>query len=170
MRGKKYVISIIVAAAALIGFIVAICFVFFAPRELNDYYFVDSDSRIVSSMDSPSSTLYYGAKKVHRVYEVSGKKVNSYKLYYVYEDAGAASAKFDEVRRKSLESLDIEKAEQEGKYIIVTMKEKMYKDVDADSIRKMIRRLEGDTHSEEGHELERGDETEPQEEYWEDNE
>ena len=80
MRGKKYIISIVLAAAGLIGFVVALCFVFFAPHELNDSYFVENDSRIVSSMDNPGKNLMYGAKKVHKVYEIAGDKIKTYKL------------------------------------------------------------------------------------------
>lgn len=170
MRGKKYIISVIVAAAGLIGFIVAICFVFLAPHELNDYYFVDSDSRIVSSIDNPSSKLMYGAKKVHKVYETNGNKIKSYKLYYAYEDAGAASAKLEEVKNKSVEDSNIERVDQDGKYIIVTMKEKTYKDSNSSEIRALVRRLETDTHINPDIPLDGGDETEPREEYWEPNE
>ena len=167
MRGKKYIISIVLAAAGLVGFVVALCFVFFGPHELNDYYFTESDSRIVSSMDNPSEKLMHGALKAHRVYEVAGDKIKSYKVYYVYDNAGAASAKLEEFKRESLEEPSVESVSQEGKYIIVTMKESTYKDSKPSEIRALMRRLESDTHVDANIPLDSGDETEPQIEYWE---
>ncbi len=142
MRGnKKQIISIILAGAGLIGFVVAICFIFFGPRAIDDNYFINSDRRIVASLDNPSSRLMYGAKKLHKVYEVEDDKITSYKLYYVYENSGAASSKLQEAKDKSLEDSNIEKVEQNGKYIVVTMAKNMYEKANPDEMRANAERF-----------------------------
>ena len=141
MRGKKHIITIIVAGIGLVGFIVALCFVFCGPRELNDNYFINSDRRIVSSMENPSTKLMFGAKTMHRVYEVDGNKVTSYKVYYAFENAGAASEKFDEVRNKSLEDMHVEDVVRDGKYVIVIMDKMTYEKGNPAEIREVLERI-----------------------------
>ncbi|MBO7561153.1 hypothetical protein J6T21_03970 [Candidatus Saccharibacteria bacterium] len=142
MRGKKHLISIILAGAGIIGFIVALGFVFFGQPGLSDAYFVESDRRIVSKMDNPSSKLMFGAKTLYKVYEVKDDKITSYKLYYAFENAGVAGEKFEEVKAKSLEDYNKKEVTRDGKYIIVTMKENMYKDSTPEEVRKLVRSQE----------------------------
>lgn len=148
MRGKKHLISIVLAGAGIIGFIVALCFVFFGQPSLDDNYFIESDRRIVSRMDNPSSSLMFGAKTLYKVYEVENDKITSYKLYYAFENAGVAGEKFEEVKAKSLEDYNKKEVTRNGKYVIVTMKESMYKDSTPEEIRKIVRSQESNIRHE----------------------
>ena len=148
MRGKKQVLSIILAGAGLIGFVVALFFVFFAGPGLDDNYFINSDRRIVSTMNIPSSKLMFGAKTLHKVYEVDNDKITSYKLYYVFDDAGQASENFDGLKAKALEDLNKKEVTRNGKYIIVTMDKSMYEKSTPDEIRKIVRELETNQRNE----------------------
>ena len=141
MRGnKKQIISIILAGAGLIGFVVALCFIFFGPRGIDDNYFINSDRRVVLSIDNPSSKLMYGCKKLHKVYEVDDETITSLKLYYVYEDSGAASSKFEEAKNKSLEDMNIKEVTRDGKYMIITMDKSVYEKNTATEMREVVQR------------------------------
>ena len=111
-------------------------------------------------MENPSSRLMYGAKRLHKVYEVNDNKITSYKIYYTYENSGAASEKFVEAKEKALEDYNVKEVTQNGKYIIVEMKSKTYEGIDPDEIRTMVQKLEQGLHYEPNQE----EKTEPTEE------
>ena len=90
----------------------------------------------------------FGAKTLYKVYEVENDKITSYKLYYAFENAGVASEKFEEVKAKSLEDYNKKEVTRNGKYVIVTMKESMYKDSTPEEIRKIVRSQESNIRRE----------------------
>ena len=139
MRGKKQILTIVLPVVGLIAIVAVLCVILLKPQGLNDTYFINSDRRIVASIDNPSEKLLFGAKKIHKVYEVDDDTVKSYKLYYVFSDAKEADDKFVEVKHKSLEDILVKEVSQEGKYIIVTMDKMTYEGKSPATIKKQLR-------------------------------
>ena len=142
MWEKKFIAVVIATGLGTVVLFVLIYFVFFGSSTINDNYFINSDSRIVSTSAIPSKKLAYGATKIHKVYEVNGEEVKSYKLYYEFENSREASQKIEEVKRKVLEDTAMVSAEQNGKYIIITMSDAFYKGNTASGIRRVVEESE----------------------------
>ena len=138
---KNLIIGI--CAAVVVVFAIVITVVVVSNNTLNDNYFVSDGTKYVFTLDSEESDLASDdltPLKTHLVYTYEGDKVTGMKSYYVYADANAAKTAFDKMKEAGGE--EAKGIELNGKYIIITAEEEVYKDLTASDVKQQIEFME----------------------------
>ncbi len=160
---KNLIIGICCLAVVALAAIVAVVLV--SNSGLNDGYFVSDDTKYVFTLESDEKDLSEDEDapvKTHIVYTYEGDKVTGLKSYYVYADADKAKTAFDKMKESAGEE-ESNSIELNGKYIIITAEEDVYKDLTASDVKQQIEFMESlkNTNTEE---LDEQDQTEATEE------
>ncbi|MBR0465297.1 hypothetical protein IJJ02_00700 [Candidatus Saccharibacteria bacterium] len=141
---KKDNKNLIIGICAAIVAVVIIVIVVLAVRGggLGDDYFVSDGTKYVLTIESDDieDNNEFTPLKTHLVYTYDGDKVTSMKSYYVYADADAAKAAFDAMQEAGGE--EAKGMELNGKYIIMTAEEDVYKDLTTSDVKKQIEFIE----------------------------
>ena len=158
---KNLIIGI---CAAVVVVVIIVISVVLATRGggLSDDYFVSDGTKYVLTIESDGTDEEdkTAPLKTHLVYTYEGDKVTSMKSYYVYADADAAKAAFDAMKAAGGE--EAQGIELNGKYIIMTAEEDVYKDLTTNDVKQqiefmeMLKNMDANTTVEEGEE---GEET-----------
>lgn len=138
---KNLIIGICAAVAVVAIIIVAV--VLATRGGLNDDYFVSDGTKYVLTIESDdtSETSDESAPlKTHLVYTYEGDKITGMKSYYVYADANTAKAAYDAMKEAGGE--EAEGIELNGKYIIMTAEEDVYKDLTTSDVKQQIEFME----------------------------
>ncbi len=151
-KNNKNLIIGICSAVAAVAVIVLVVVLIVVNSGLNDGYFKTDDSKYVFSVDTSelmesSDENTDAPVKIHEVFTHDGETITSHKYYYEYANADAAKNALDSEIENAGETF--EKIEQDGKYIVLTLKEEDYKDLTASQVKDYYELFEKRKESEE---------------------
>ena len=141
-KDNKNLIIGICAAVVVVAIIIIAVVLGTRGGGLNDDYFVSDGTKYVLTIESDGTEEddEYTPLKTHLVYTYEGDKITSMKSYYVYADADTAKAAYDAMKEAGGE--EAEGIELNGKYIIITAEEDVYKDLTTDDVKQQIEFME----------------------------
>ena len=142
---KNLIIGICVAVVAVVAIVLAVVFLVKGNNAISDDYFKSDDTKYVLTVDTETMDLdteseEYVPVKTHIVYTYSGDEITGMKTYVEYADAATAQKAFDEMKAAGEE--DVERAEVNGKYIVLTNEESDYEDMTASDVKQQIEFME----------------------------
>ena len=135
-KNKNKLIAIIVGAVLAIAIVVvAVVLINNRGETLDDNFFKTDNSKIVISNSGDGSDPSV-AKKVHQVYFVDGDKITGLKIYSEFESEQAAKdADARPEIAEAMKSGNYKDHKVQGKFIIITLNDTMYKDVTVEQLR-----------------------------------
>lgn len=136
---KNLIIGICAAVVVVVVIIVAIVVVN-ANKGLNDAYFVSDNSKYVLTLDMgevDESDDSYTPLKIHYVYTYSGDEITGLKYYYEYADTNTAKAASDYINGQQTDE-QLTDIHADGKYVVATASEDLYKEYSASDIKSQI--------------------------------
>lgn len=141
-KDNKNLIIGICAAIAVVAVIIITIVLVNNGSGLNDSYFVSDDTKYVLTIEADDSddSDEYTPLKTHLVYTYDGDTITSMKSYYEYADANTAKAAYDAMKEAGGE--EVEGMELNGKYIIMTAEEDVYKDLTTSDVKQQIEFME----------------------------
>ena len=143
-KNKNKLIAIIAGAALVIAAVVIGIIVINKNKDevLDDNFFKTSDTKIVMSTTS-NSTDPTVAKKVHQVYTIDGDKITGLKVYSEFESEQAAKdADAKPEVAEAMKSGNYKDHKVQGKFIIVTMSDELYKSLTVEQLKMTAQALE----------------------------
>lgn len=157
------IITIIVAVVAIVAVVVVVLVKNLNNDVINDAYFKTNDKRVVlteeiaNNNDEDSEGLYYGAIRVHQVYETEGDSIKNLTIYYEFSNAYRAEKAYNNVLEDVKNDPALVGATLNGKYVGIEMAEERYEGSTAKQVRdwyEMIERSKNETEEEFDEELE----------------
>ena len=136
---KNLIIGICAAVVVVVIVIIAIIAIN-ANKGINDSYFVSDNSKYVLTLDmgeADESDDSYTPLKIHYVYTYSGDEITGLKYYYEYADADTAKAANDYIKGQQTDD-QLTDIHADGKYVVATASEDLYKDYSASDIKSQI--------------------------------
>ena len=143
-KNKNKLIAIIAGAALVIAAVVIGIIVINKNKGevLDDNFFKTSDTKIVMSTTSNSSDPAV-AKKVHQVYTIDGDKITGLKVYSEFESEQAAKdADAKPEIAEAMKTGNYKDHKVQGKFIIVTMSDELYKSLTVEQLKMTAQALE----------------------------
>lgn len=143
-KNKNKLIAIIASAVLVIAAIVIAVVVINKNKGevLDDNFFKTTDSKIVMTTTSDSSDPTV-AKKVHQVYTIDGDKITGLKVYSEFESEQAAKdADAKPEVAEAMKSGMYKDHKVQGKFIIVTMSDELYKSLTVEQLKMTAEALE----------------------------
>lgn len=133
-NNKNLIIGICVAVLAIVVVVVAVIFATKGTAQLNDAYFVSTDTRYVLTEEGDGSTFEgteYVPVKTHLVNEHSGETITSVINYTEFKDEATAKAALkalqEQLKDANLSEYGIKSISTNGKYLVMVFTEDQYK-------------------------------------------
>lgn len=145
LKNKKNLIICICGAVAAVAVIALIIVLVVMNNRLNDGYFKTDDSKYVFSVDTSELTDESEENpdnpvKIHEVYTHDGDTITSHKYYYEFKDEDAAKNALETEKENAGDNF--ESIEQNGKYIVLTLKAEDYEGTTASDVEKFYKLYE----------------------------
>ena len=146
-KDNKNLIACVCAAVAAVVIIVITIIAINANKGLSDAYFVSDDSKYVLTLDMSGADgestdadeeEQYTPNKIHYVYTYSGDEITGLKYYYEYDDNGTAKSASEYIIEQQGDDNSLSDIHADGKYVVATASEELYKDYTASDIKKQI--------------------------------